>query len=408
MTDIVVVGGGAAGLMAAGQAASFGKSVAVLERNDRLGRKLLITGKGRCNVTNNSGLTELIASVPRNGKFLYSAFSSFSAQDAMEFFEENGLLLKTERGNRVFPQSDRAVDVAGCLTRFAKAQGVRFVTGRADRLLTEGGRVCGVGYDKTQQLHCGSVILATGGMSYPRTGSTGDGYRLAQTVGHTVAPPTASLVPIVVKEPWCRDMQGLSLKNVTLTVTETESGKQVFSQMGEMLFTHFGVSGPLVLSASAHMRGIHPGKYRLTIDLKPALSGEQLDARLLRDIQANANKDFVNILRGLLPAKMLGTAAKLSGIPFETKGNQITREMRARLCALLKGMTMTAEGFRPVDEAIITSGGVNVAEVSPKTMESKILPGLFFAGELLDVDAYTGGYNLQIAWSTGYLAGLNA
>ncbi len=408
MTDLVVVGGGAAGLMAAGQAASFGKSVVVLERNDRLGRKLLITGKGRCNVTNNSGLTELIASVPRNGKFLYSAFSSFSAQDAMEFFEGNGLPLKTERGNRVFPQSDRAADVADCLTRFAKAQGVRFVTGRADRLLTEDGRVCGVGYDKTQQLRCGSVILATGGMSYPRTGSTGDGYRLAQAAGHTIAPPTASLVPIVVKEPSCRDMQGLSLKNVTLTVTETESGKQIFSQMGEMLFTHFGVSGPLVLSASAHMRGIHPNKYRLTIDLKPALSEEQLDARLLRDIQANANKDFVNILRGLLPAKMLGIAAKLSGISFETKGNQITREMRARLCALLKGMTMTAQGFRPVDEAIITSGGVNVAEVSPKTMESKLLPGLFFAGELLDVDAYTGGYNLQIAWSTGYLAGLNA
>ena len=408
MTDLVVVGGGAAGLMAAGQAASFGKSVTVLERNDRLGRKLLITGKGRCNVTNNSGLTELIASVPRNGKFLYSAFSSFSAQDAMEFFESNGLPLKTERGNRVFPQSDRASDVADCLTRFAKAQGVRFFTGRADRLLTEDGRVCGVGYDKTQQLRCHSVILATGGMSYPRTGSTGDGYRLAQAAGHTIAPPAASLVPIVVKEPWCRDMQGLSLKNVTLTVTETESGKQIFSQMGEMLFTHFGVSGPLVLSASAHMREIHPGRYRLTIDLKPALSEEQLDARLLRDIQANANKDFVNILRGLLPAKMLGTAAKLSGISFETKGNQITREMRGRLCALLKGMSMTAEGFRPVDEAIITSGGVSVAEVSPKTMESKLLPGLYFAGELLDVDAYTGGYNLQIAWSTGYLAGLNA
>lgn len=408
MTDVVVVGGGAAGLMAAGQAAYFGKSVVLLERNDRLARKLLITGKGRCNLTNNSGLSELIAGVPRNGKFLYSAFSAFSAQDAMDFFEAGGLPLKTERGSRVFPQSDRAADVADCLVRFAEQNGVRFVTGRAGRLLFQDGRVCGVGCGSGEELRCGSVILATGGMSYPRTGSTGDGYKLAQSAGHTIVPPTASLVPIVVKEPWCREMQGLSLKNVTLTVTEIQTGKAVFSQLGEMLFTHFGVSGPLVLSASAHMRGIHPNKYRLTIDLKPALSEEQLDARLVRDIAANPNKDFVNILRGLLPAKMLGVASKLSGIPFERKGNQITREMRGKLCALLKGMSMTAEGFRPVDEAIITSGGVTVSEVNPKTMESKCAPGLFLAGELLDVDAYTGGYNLQIAWSTGYLAGLNA
>lgn len=408
MTDVVVIGGGAAGLMAAGTAAMYGKGVLLLERNDRLARKVLITGKGRCNVTNNSDLQTLIANVPRNGKFLYSAFSSFGSQDTMDFFENQGVPLKTERGNRVFPVSDRAKDIADCLERFIRTYQVQVQTGRADAVLYREDAVCGVRCQDGTEIPCSAVIVATGGKSYPRTGSTGDGYRFATQAGHRVISPLPSLVPIVVREEWCRNMQGLSLKNVVLTVTETATGKPVYSQMGEMLFTHFGVSGPLVLSASAHMRDMRPGNYQLSIDLKPALRPEQLDNRLLRDLKAGSNKDFGNLLRGLLPAKMIGTVAQRSGISVDCKGHQVTREMRETLCGLLKHFTLTAEGFRPVDEAIITSGGVDVTQVNPRTMESKLKRGLYFAGEVLDVDAYTGGYNLQIAWSTGYLAGLHA
>ena len=409
MADLVVIGGGAAGLMAASTAAMYGKQVVLLERNDRVGKKILITGKGRCNVTNNSDLQNLIAHVPKNGKFLYSAFSQFSAEDAISFFESLGVPLKTERGNRVFPVSDRAGDIVSCLERYCKDCGVKLLHKRAKKVLTEKNKIVGVKTTTEEVIPCHAVVIATGGKSYPRTGSTGDGYLIAEKLGHRITPVTASLVPIETNpQDGCKEMMGLSLRNVILTVTKTGSKQVVYSQMGEMLFTHFGISGPLVLSASSHMREMQSGKYQMEIDLKPALSPEQLDARLIRDFSEKSNKDFINLLRGLLPAKMVPVMAKRSGIPFDLKGNQITREMRERLCYLFKHFELTPERFRPVEEAIITSGGVDVSQVNPKTMESKIQSGLYFAGEILDVDAYTGGYNLQIAWSTGYLAGLNA
>lgn len=409
MADLVVIGGGAAGLMAASTAAMYGKQVVLLERNDRVGKKILITGKGRCNVTNNSDLQNLIAHVPKNGKFLYSAFSQFSAEDAISFFESLGVPLKTERGNRVFPVSDRAGDIVSCLERYCKDCGVKLLHKRAKKVLTEKNKIVGVKTTTEEVIPCHAVVIATGGKSYPRTGSTGDGYLIAEKLGHRITPVTASLVPIETNpQDGCKEMMGLSLRNVILTVTKTGSKQVVYSQMGEMLFTHFGISGPLVLSASSHMREMQSGKYQIEIDLKPALSPEQLDARLIRDFSEKSNKDFINLLRGLLPAKMVPVMAKRSGIPFDLKGNQITREMRERLCYLFKHFELTPERFRPVEEAIITSGGVDVSQVNPKTMESKIQSGLYFAGEILDVDAYTGGYNLQIAWSTGYLAGLNA
>ncbi|MBC5786620.1 NAD(P)/FAD-dependent oxidoreductase [Clostridium sp. NSJ-27] len=409
MADLVVIGGGAAGLMAASTAAIYGKQVVLLERNDRVGKKILITGKGRCNVTNNSDLQNLIAHVPKNGKFLYSAFSQFSAEDAISFFESLGVPLKTERGNRVFPVSDRAGDIVSCLERYCKDCGVKLLHKRAKKVLTEKNKIVGVKTTTEEVIPCHAVVVATGGKSYPRTGSTGDGYLIAEKLGHRITPVTASLVPIETNpQDGCKEMMGLSLRNVILTVTKTGSKQVVYSQMGEMLFTHFGISGPLVLSASSHMREMQSGKYQMEIDLKPALSPEQLDARLIRDFSEKSNKDFINLLRGLLPAKMVPVMAKRSGIPFDLKGNQITREMRERLCYLFKHFELTPERFRPVEEAIITSGGVDVSQVNPKTMESKIQSGLYFAGEILDVDAYTGGYNLQIAWSTGYLAGLNA
>ena len=409
MADLVVIGGGAAGLMAASTAAMYGKQVVLLERNDRIGKKLLITGKGRCNVTNNSDLQNLIAHVPKNGKFLYSAFSQFSAEDTISFFESLGVPLKTERGNRVFPVSDRAGDIVSCLERYCKDCGVELLHKRAKKVLVEGNKIVGVKTTTEEVVPCHAVVVATGGKSYPRTGSTGDGYFIAKKLGHRITPVTASLVPIETnQQDGCKEMMGLSLRNVTLTVAKTGSKQVIYSQMGEMLFTHFGVSGPLVLSASSHMRDMEPGKYRMEIDLKPALSPEQLDVRLIRDFSEKSNKDFINLLRGLLPAKMVPVMAKRSGIPFDLKGNQITREMREHLCYLFKHFELTPERFRPVEEAIITSGGVDVSQVNPKTMESKVQPGLYFAGEILDVDAYTGGYNLQIAWSTGYLAGLNA
>ena len=409
MADLVVIGGGAAGLMAASTAAMYGKQVVLLERNDRVGKKILITGKGRCNVTNNSDLQNLIAHVPKNGKFLYSAFSQFSAEDAISFFESLGVPLKTERGNRVFPVSDRAGDIVSCLERYCKDCGVKLLHKRAKKVLTEKNKIVGVKTTTEEVIPCHAVVVATGGKSYPRTGSTGDGYLIAEKLGHCITPVTASLVPIETNpQDGCKEMMGLSLRNVILTVTKTGSKQVVYSQMGEMLFTHFGISGPLVLSASSHMREMQSGKYQMEIDLKPALSPEQLDARLIRDFSEKSNKDFINLLRGLLPAKMVPVMAKRSGIPFDLKGNQITREMRERLCYLFKHFELTPERFRPVEEAIITSGGVDVSQVNPKTMESKIQSGLYFAGEILDVDAYTGGYNLQIAWSTGYLVGLNA
>ena len=416
MTDLLIVGGGAAGMMAAIQAAALGKKVLLLERNSRLGRKLLITGKGRCNVTNNCDLDTLMANIPRNPRFLYSAFHSFGPADTMEFFESRGLPLKTERGNRVFPVSDRAADVAAVLEKGLRDPNVTVRTGRAVELLLEDGRVLGGRCEDGTEYRAGAVLLATGGKSYPLTGSTGDGYALAEQAGHRIVPLAPSLIPVVTAEKDPREMQGLSLKNVTLTVTR--NGKPVFSELGELLFTHFGVSGPLVLSASAHMAGEAPeaqtegayasmlrGKdYRMAIDWKPGLTPEQLDKRLLRDFGKCQNKDIINSLGELLPRKSIPVMLRRAGIPFETKVNAMTREQRRSLLEALKGFELTPVGFRPIEEAIVTSGGVDVREVNPKTMESMKVSGLYFAGEVLDVDGYTGGFNLQIAFSTGYLA----
>ena len=408
MSDVIVIGGGAAGMMAAGTAAKNGRHVTVLERGERLCKKVRITGKGRCNVTNNcSDLQALIAQVPGNGRFLYSAFSSFMPADTMRFFESLGVALKTERGNRVFPVSDSAHDIAEALIHYATKKGVLFGNGRAVRLHTRDGAVCGVETEDGRTLPCDRVIVATGGLSYPLTGSTGDGYRLAESVGHTVVEPKPSLVPLVCHEGFCSDLMGLSLRNVTLRAFDTQKKREIFSELGEMLFTHFGVSGPLVLSASAHMRSMERGRYALSIDLKPALTPEQLDKRVQRDFGENINRNFINALNGLLPKKLVPVIVRLSGIPASTKTNQITREQRQKLVELLKDIRLTVTGFRPVEEAIVTSGGIKTAEVDPKTMQSKKIRGLFFAGEVLDVDAYTGGFNLQIAFSTGHLAGEN-
>ncbi|SDN32082.1 NAD(P)/FAD-dependent oxidoreductase [Acetanaerobacterium elongatum] len=406
--DILVIGAGAAGLMAAGQAAELGKSVLLLEKNERPARKVMITGKGRCNVTNNCDETAFISKVKTNGRFLYSAISTFPPRDTIAFFEEHGLKLKTERGNRVFPVSDKAVDVVDCLVRYVKEQGVHLVQGTVKSLMIENQAVCGVVLEDGSRIQASSVVVATGGLSYPLTGSTGDGYRLARQAGHTIIEPTPSLVPIVTQESWCKDVMGLSLKNVTLTVHEKGKSKPVFSELGEMLFTHFGVSGPLVLSASSVMDARRIPDYTLSIDLKPGLSEEQLDKRLQRDFSINLNKDFINSLGDLLPKKLIPVIVYLCNIAPGTKVNQLTREMRKTLVDTIKSVNLTPKEFRPIEEAVITSGGVKVTEINPKTMQSKLCLGLYFAGEVIDVDAFTGGYNLQIAFSTGVLAGRNA
>lgn len=405
---VIVVGAGAAGLMAAGTAASLGADVVLVERNDKVARKVMITGKGRCNVTNNcSLLNDLIANVPVNGRFLYSAFSRFMPDDTMTFFENMGVELKVERGNRVFPVSDKAVDIVDALNSFVKQNGVKRIQGRVSELIIENGSVKGVKTVDGAEIEGESVIVATGGMSYPQTGSTGDGYKLAEQAGHTVIEPKPALVPLSVHENWCSSLMGLSLRNCAVRFIDTDNFREVYSDFGEMLFTHFGVSGPVILSASSHLKNMKKGKYELYIDLKPALSEEQLDLRLQRDFAKNSNKDFINSLGELLPQKMIPVIVKLSGIPSHLKSNQITRDMRHDLAYLLKNLKLTVTDFRPIEEAIVTSGGVSTKEIEPKTMQSKLLPGLYFAGEVIDVDAYTGGFNLQIAFSTGHLAGEN-
>lgn len=399
--DLLIIGGGAAGMMAAVWAGRLGKSVRLLERGEKTGRKLLITGKGRCNVTNNCTPETLMQNIPENPRFLYSAFSRFDSADTMRFFEEAGVPLKTERGARVFPQSDQAADIRAALMREMKKAGVEWIEAKAEKLLIEDGRAVGVLTDG-KEYRAEAVLLACGGASYPVTGSDGSGYDLARQAGHTIVPPTASLIPMLTEEKDPRDMMGLSLKNVTLNVYE--NGKEIYSELGEMLFTHFGVSGPLVLSASAHIRSLGKKKYTLSIDLKPGLTPEQLDKRLLRDFSENLNRDIINSLGALLPRKLIPVILRKAGIPFEKKVRDITREERAALLTLLKGFPLTVSGFRPVEEAIVTRGGVSVKEVDPKTMESKLCPGLYFAGEILDVDGYTGGFNLQIAFSTAYVA----
>ena len=402
--DVIIAGGGAAGAFAGVLCGEWGKKTIIFEPNGRIGRKLAITGKGRCNVTNNCDNAQLMKNIPVNPKFLYSAFSKFSSEDTMNFFEQRGVPLKTERGNRVFPQSDKAVDIVNALDRGLKMADVKIIKKRVTKVITHEGVCTGVeagGCVYTAR----SVLLATGGCSYPVTGSTGDGYELARAVGHSVTPLKPSLVPIECSEKYCGDMMGLSLKNVTLTLFDRD--KKLYSELGEMLFTHFGVSGPLVLSASSHIREFEPDRYRLKIDLKPALDEKQLDNRLLRDFKENINRIYGNSLSKLLPSKMIPTVVRLSGIEGERKVNSITREERLGIVKVLKGLPLTVKGFRPVEEAIITSGGIDIKEIDPKTMESKLVQGLYFAGELIDVDAYTGGFNLQIAFSTAFAAAEN-
>ena len=411
MKKIVIVGGGAAGLLAAYSAAlKYGKSAAitVIEKNERPARKLMITGKGRCNVTNNCGVDTLIANVPKNGKFLFSAFSGFDSGDTMRLFESLGVPLKTERGNRVFPVSDKALDIVDALVGAVKKSGVKLVRGAAVKIIVSDGAVIGVKTEDGDIYPADSVILATGGMSYPLTGSTGDGYKMARELSHTVTELKPSLVPLTVHEGFCSRLAGLTLKNVTLSVFEEGKKKPVFSELGEMLFTHFGISGPLTLSASAHMRKMGKAAYTAYIDLKPALSEDQLNSRILRDFEGEKNKDFANSLDKLLPKSIIPVIIALSGIEPTLKVNQITREMRAALCKVIKALPLHITGFRPIEEAIITGGGISVKEINPSTMESKLVKGLYFAGEIIDADAYTGGFNLQIAFSTGFAAGKNA
>ena len=403
MKTVIVIGGGAAGCMAALAAAGGGAAVTLLERNPKLGRKLYITGKGRCNVTNDCAVQEVLRNIPHNGRFLTSAVTRFPPEAVKAFFEGQGVPLKTERGNRVFPQSDRAADIIDALLRALRRAGVSIVQDRALALRREGETLLGV--EGERGFYPGqAAVVATGGVSYPLTGSTGDGYAPARSVGHTVVPPRPSLVPLEAEEDFCARMQGLSLRNVAIRVFGGKK-KPVYEEQGELLFTHFGLSGPLILSASAHMRDFEKERYRIHLDLKPALDEEKLDRRLLRDLEANANRDFHNVLEGLVPRLMAPVLVELTGIPADTKANSVTRAQRRRLLETLKCLPIHIRGPRPVEEAIVTSGGVKVSEVNPATMESKLAPGVYFAGEVLDADAYTGGFNLQIAWATGRAAG---
>ena len=401
---IVVIGAGAAGLMAAGRLAERGKQVILLEKNDILGKKLLITGKGRCNITNACDISDFFKNIPRNSKFLYSALYGFTNIDLTDLLELHGLSTKVERGERVFPVSDKSADVVAALKKYALKSNVSIVKDAAERLIIEDGRFAGIKLQSGKTIPCAAAIVATGGKSYKLTGSTGDGYRLAKAAGHHIVPQTPSLVPLETKERWVADIMGLSLKNVGIKILDS-SGKTVYSDFGEMLFTHFGVSGPVILSASAHMRDIGKQDYTLAIDLKPALSESQLDARLMREIEAHSRKFFSNVLDELLPKKLIPIIIRRSGIDPQKQVDQISKAERAQLISALKLLTLHVKGFRPIEEAIVTSGGVDVKEINPSTMESKLVGGLYFAGEVIDVDAYTGGFNLQIAFSTGYLAG---
>lgn len=403
--DVIVVGAGAAGMMAAGTAAQRGLKVCLIEKNNTLGKKIRITGKGRCNVTNNCDVRTFISSVPTNGRFLYGAAVRFTPKDTMDFFEGLGLPLKTERGSRVFPQSDKAADVAEKLTAFIKRSGVETVCGNVCGLLFDNGSVCGVKLAGGKKILAGSVIICCGGASYPLTGSDGSGYRLASAAGHTIEEIRPSLVPLVEDGNDCRDMMGLSLKNISIKILDKTTDKIIYTDFGELLFTHFGLSGPVILSASSHMRDMSPGRYCVSIDLKPALNEDKLDARVMRDFGKNKNRDFINSLSDLLPRKIIPVIVRRSGIDAEMKCNSITREMRRGFVKLLKSFEVNIKSFRPVAEAIVTSGGVSVKEIDPKTMESKLVKGLYFAGEVIDVDGYTGGFNLQIAFCTGRLAG---
>ncbi|MBR2346750.1 MAG: NAD(P)/FAD-dependent oxidoreductase [Clostridia bacterium] len=404
---VAVIGGGAAGLMAAYSAARYGARVTLFERNDRCGRKLAITGKGRCNVTNDCSVEELLQNVPTNPRFLYSALGRFDTSDTKAFFEERGVALKVERGRRVFPVSDRAEDIVRALVGACKETGVNICYERVTSLRIENGELLGLNTEKNSY-DADAVIICTGGKSYPRTGSDGDGYALARSAGHTVTPLLPSLVPICSESKLCPSLQGLSLKNVSLSIVRKQDGKEVYSDFGEMMFTHFGLTGPMILSASAHIPDISEGKYEARINLKPALDEKTLDARIISDFSKYSNKDFLNALGDLLPQKLIPVIVSLSGIDARKKVNSITKEERRALCEVIRCLRIPLSRFRPINEAIITKGGVSVKEISPKTMESKLCRGLYFAGEVIDVDAYTGGYNLQIAFSSAVLAGESA
>lgn len=405
--DVIVIGGGAAGMMAAGTAASRGKRVLLVEKNYILGKKLLITGKGRCNVTNAcDGVEALLANVTVNRSFLYSAFYGFTNEDTVSFFNELGVETKVERGNRVFPVSDKSSDIVNALRRFLVQNEVKIVHDTVIDILTDGdgSTVVGVKTQKHGSLKCRSVIVTTGGMSYQGTGSTGDGYAWAKKLGHSISDITPSLVPLRVEEQWAYELKGLSLKNIEITVTD-KNGKKLYRDFGEMMFAHFGLSGPVILSASAHLRPMKSDWYKIFIDLKPALTLKELDARTLRDFQKFSNRDFVNCLGELLPQRMIDPVIGISEIDPRKKVNSVTKEERGKLLNTIKGLKLTVSDFCPIEQAIITSGGVSVSEINSSTMESKLVKNLFFAGEIIDVDAYTGGFNLQIAFSTGRLAG---
>ena len=401
--DVIVIGGGAAGLFCSILLARKGKSVLILEKNKILGKKLMITGKGRCNVTNNCDAQTVLNNIPRNSKFLYSAIYSFSPSDTMNFFEKLGVPLKTERGNRVFPVSDDAKDIVNALYDEVKRLGVNVLNKRATGLIIDDNRVIGAECSG-EQFISKSVIVSTGGKSYPKTGSTGDGYILAKQAGHTVTDIQPSLVPLETKQDFPKKLMGLSLRNVTLSLWQSGKKKPLYYELGEMLFTHFGMSGPLVLSSSAHINNIDENDYYIVIDLKPALDEKTLDKRILRDFNDNPNRNFANVLKKLLPAKMIPVIIELSSIDGDEKVNNISKEQRRKLVELFKNLRIDIKGFRPVDEAIITRGGVSTKEINPSTMESKLVSGLYFIGEVLDVDGYTGGFNLQIAFATANLA----
>lgn len=408
MSKVVVVGGGAAGMIAAVAAAERGHKVTLLEQNEKLGKKIFITGKGRCNLTNASDMEQIFENIVTNPKFLYSALYGFDNRACMTFFEENGLRLKTERGNRVFPFSDHSSDVIKTLEKKLRRSGVEIrLHTKVDKLIVEESRIAGVRDERGETYAADSVILATGGVSYPSTGSTGDGHRMAEETGHKVTTCYPALVPLRIREPWCRDLMGLALKNVTVTV---KNGKKVlYEGFGEMLFTHYGVSGPLILSASSYINKLATGnELRLLLDLKPALTMEQLQKRLIREFEQNRQKQFKNALGGLFPARLIPVMLELSCLDPEKKAGEIGKGERNAFAEVIKGLPMTITGTADFNEAIVTKGGVSVRDINPSTMESKIIAGLYFAGELIDVDALTGGYNLQIAWSTGHLAGESA
>lgn len=400
---IAVIGGGPAGMMAAGTALEYGASVTIFEHTDRLGKKLAITGKGRCNVTNNCSVNDFMENVTRNPRFLYTALYAFPPEKTIEFFESLGVELKTERGNRVFPSDDKAKTIVDAMRKYAS--GAEIIYEKASSVLINDDGTFTVKAKENYVFD--AVIIATGGKSYPLTGSDGSGYRIASKLGHTVTELKPSLIPIESKSPLCPEMMGLSLKNVAIKILD-KSGKTLYTDFGEMMFTHFGVTGPMILSASAHIKDLEISELTLSIDLKPALDEKMLDARLLSDFKQNANKDFINSLSALLPSKMIEPFVKATGIDGRKKVNSITKDERRIILNTLKDLRIDLSALRPIEEAIITSGGINVKEINPKTMESKIVPGIYFAGEIIDVDAYTGGFNLQIAYSTGFIAGKSA